>query len=352
MQLDMHFYGVYALARAAGIKDTSARIIAYASQFVDDSIDDDHVILTDERAIVPTMTSHKPIDYQNALPGDQWKVWIPFHFLPGNKGENFIERMVCQKDSEPAQKMLDFALDPKNSKYWPHLIGIVTHVYADTFAHYGFIGFSHDWNKVNENTIDISNKHSKGILQYIKCKFEEFKTRFTSNFAELIPVGHGAVATYPDRPYLSWSYKYETHSKNKVIKRNNFQSFKEGCQCIHSFFSEYSKISQKDSDPASKKDWEDIFEVVKDILMTEGPKYKRIKLWKEHINNSVFSKVTAVDREIQYDEGLWRPRRAEFELKKDSHIEDTNACKFIRAAWKHRYYVLHELLPSVGLIIY
>ena len=34
MQLDMHFYGVYALARAAGIKDKAAETIAYASQLL------------------------------------------------------------------------------------------------------------------------------------------------------------------------------------------------------------------------------------------------------------------------------------------------------------------------------
>ena len=40
MQKDMHFYGVYAMARAAGIKPDSAYTIAYASQFVDDALED------------------------------------------------------------------------------------------------------------------------------------------------------------------------------------------------------------------------------------------------------------------------------------------------------------------------
>ncbi len=71
MRIDMHFYGVYALGRAAGIKDSIAGKIAYASQFIDDAIDDDHIVLTDNRAIVPTMTGHKPLDYQNALAGDR-----------------------------------------------------------------------------------------------------------------------------------------------------------------------------------------------------------------------------------------------------------------------------------------
>ena len=43
MQIDMHFYGIYALARAAGIKPDSAHTIAYASQFVDDALDGEEI---------------------------------------------------------------------------------------------------------------------------------------------------------------------------------------------------------------------------------------------------------------------------------------------------------------------
>ena len=33
----MHYYGTYAIARAAGLRPTDAQIIAYSAQFVDDS---------------------------------------------------------------------------------------------------------------------------------------------------------------------------------------------------------------------------------------------------------------------------------------------------------------------------
>ena len=36
MQLDMHYYGTYAMARAAGLKPQVCITIATASQFVDD----------------------------------------------------------------------------------------------------------------------------------------------------------------------------------------------------------------------------------------------------------------------------------------------------------------------------
>lgn len=150
MRRDIHFYGVYALARASGIGWDTSRTIAYASQFVDDATDEGVVILPDLRGIIPIMTSHRPLDYKNTIPGDQWRVWIPFHFLPGNEplSGSFLERIICRKDSEPAKRMLSHALDwgcqPSNDTgCWPLLIGITAHVYADTFSHYGFIGMAH-----------------------------------------------------------------------------------------------------------------------------------------------------------------------------------------------------------------
>jgi hypothetical protein len=41
MQIDMHYYGVYALARLAGLKPEAARIIATASEYMDDSVGSD-----------------------------------------------------------------------------------------------------------------------------------------------------------------------------------------------------------------------------------------------------------------------------------------------------------------------
>ncbi|MFH1582057.1 MAG: DUF6765 family protein [Pseudomonadota bacterium] len=37
MQIDMHYYDTYAMARAAGITRNAAKVIATAAQFVDDN---------------------------------------------------------------------------------------------------------------------------------------------------------------------------------------------------------------------------------------------------------------------------------------------------------------------------
>ena len=67
MQRDMHFYGIYALARAAGIRPDVAQIIAQASQFVDDAIEGEAIVIENHQSVLPTMTSHKPLDYQNTI---------------------------------------------------------------------------------------------------------------------------------------------------------------------------------------------------------------------------------------------------------------------------------------------
>lgn len=354
MQLDMHFYGMYALARAAGIRNEAAEKIAYASQFVDDAIDQGIVFVTDRDTVLPTMTSHKPLDFQNAIPNDQWNVWVPFHFLPGNSGNDFYARMTCGKGSDPAMKMLAESLDPKCIAMWPHLIGITAHVFADTFSHYGFIGLCSDNNKVKNDSIEPDvTIHSEGIVNYLKAKWDEFTTRSAGGAAEVVPVGHGAVGTFPDRPFLKWEYKYENASLNNpaLTDRHNPTDYLEACRLLHEYFSRYATINAANADPSGPKAWASISDSIKNILATEGPLDERIERWKGRIKDGSFcaAAVSAKDRDIKYNEDLWRPRRAGY-ASECGGLADSDACRFIRAAHRHRDYVLRELLPGLGLI--
>ena len=83
MQSDMHYYGTYCMARAAGIKKSAAQKIAYASQFVDNSTAkavDDH---ENGSKLIAIPTAHHPTDLQNIDREDQRYIWVPFHFMPG-----------------------------------------------------------------------------------------------------------------------------------------------------------------------------------------------------------------------------------------------------------------------------
>jgi hypothetical protein len=355
MQVDMHFFGVYALARAAGIKPESARTIACSSQFVDDAVEDEAIVFEETApAVLPTMTSHKPIDYQNAIPNDQWKVWIPFHFLPGAdpRARTFVGRMVCRKNSDPAKEMIQHALGEKQKPYGPHLMGIAAHVFADTFAHYGFVGLSRDWNRIRSDSI-VVNAGSNSIKSYIWGKFEEFKSRIASPFAESIPVGHGAVATLPDRPYLSWEYQYENVQKfapRDRVRRENLNDYLEACEELHKAFAEFAKDNPAHGDPANKTSWMDMRDRIHRILKEEKPKEDRIDLWKEAILSDDLFQTEQADGLIAYDEKAWKSNRLCFCA--DDRIHAHDIFLYNKAAWMHRSYVLQELLPHFGLTLY
>ncbi|MFN2353100.1 MAG: DUF6765 family protein [Desulfopila sp.] len=85
-------------------------------------------------------TAHHAFNIKNIDLEDQRKIWVPFHFLPGNEGSSYTERLLCRKGSRFAQEMLEYVLTLSHKHYSPVLVGIAAHVYADTFAHYGFSG--------------------------------------------------------------------------------------------------------------------------------------------------------------------------------------------------------------------
>ena len=99
MQLDMHYHATYAMARAAGIEPNDAQIIATSAQFVDDNVARSHVTFRDGSRIDQEATAHHPIDLSNRDDRDQRRVWVPFHFIPGNEGDSYTERLKCRMDS-------------------------------------------------------------------------------------------------------------------------------------------------------------------------------------------------------------------------------------------------------------
>jgi hypothetical protein len=351
MQLDMHFYGIYALARAAGIKPASAHTIAYASQFVDDALEGEVNILTNNKAVYPIVTSHKPMDYKNTVLRDQWKVWVPFHFLPGNKktARSFYGKMACLKgtESQPAARILQHALSHKTRPFGLHLAGITAHVYADTFAHYGFVGLSCDWNKVKGDTITPRRSHTQRIVRYIKDKFENFKVRIAGTFAEAVPVGHGAVATYPDRPYLKWQYRPE--DGRDLVKRDNPKDFVKACEQIYGFFVEFLKGNPEHGQP-DQRGFSGLKPTIEKIIQKEGKKKERIEQWMRAISRNALFQATQKDKRVKYSEDLWQYYRISSHLAAQGDLHDCDASHFIHAAWRHRNFVLYELLPEMDLV--
>ena len=352
MQIDMHFYGVYALCRAAGINEKYAKIIAFSSQFVDDARGDDTLVFkTEKTAILPTMTSHKPLDLKNTIEEDQWRVWVVFHFLPGNEknARNFEQKMICQKDSKPAKEILKHALLFKKEDIGPYLCGITAHVYADTFAHYGFTGLNSPMNKVRDGSI-ITYEINKNTKKRNKKRMIGFFERLISAVAETVAIGHGAVATLPDKPYLKWEYRYEK-GKRKKVKRTNWKDYHLACQKLYEHFRKFLENNPGKGDLQKAEEWKGISEEIKSLLKTEGSSKTRIKHWKKGISTNMLFNASKKDRKIIYNKKEWYIPLKEKKIMSKRNIEKTNLNLFYKAAWKYRNFVLYELLPERGLLV-
>ena len=240
MQLDMHYYGTYAMARAAGIDAAHCKVIATAAQFVDDNAGHKNLNTEDKGHLHVTATAHHSVDGDNLNNDDQREVWVPYHFLPGNEGDTYEERLICRKDSQIAREMLSHHLSHANKVYASHLIGVAAHVYCDTFAHYGFSGISSKVNYIDQDTIELDSELPSASKGYLWDKFNRFSLKWQADIAEDLVrgLGHGAAHTFPDRPYLRWSFKYEDGRESGM--RSNPDTYLEACEKLHKFFCDYA----------------------------------------------------------------------------------------------------------------
>jgi hypothetical protein len=351
MQIDMHFYGVYCLARSAGIKANIAHTIAMASQFVNDATTINSVLIENKRCIRPIRTSFK-----KSLPlyteEDSWHVWIPFHFLPGNEPADgpFEDRMICRKNSMIAQKLALFALNEDHGDIWPYLIGITAHAYADTFSHYDFSGLAHPHNSILSDAINLDKNHQDLIAEYMAARSTTFMNRYQNNRTEH-PVGHAQVAAYPDRPFLKWRFEKEFKNSGKIYWRDNTADYMEACECLYYFFLEFFKKNADVRDPKGPKEWKDIAPIIRFILGIEAPCDQRIPVWKRNLLSGVFGLITPVDQDLRYDRHQWQLNRARWECEDSGEaIEKSHAYLYCKAASVYQQFILNNLLVENGLL--
>jgi len=359
MQIDMHYYGTYAMARAAGINAETTRIIATAAQFVDDNAKKDNIEIRDGARLDSEATAHHALNLKNIDLEDQRKIWVPFHFLPGNEGKTYTEKLICRKDSKIAREMIRYALSLSSQPYAVPVMGIAAHVYADTFAHYGFSGISSRRNKIMG--IEFDEGLSNNMEKYLRKKEKDFKdyypkedgllTNIKSFFAENLSgaLGHGAAVTFPDRPYLKWSFTYED-PEYKSDLRDNPATFMDACKALHTFFCDFIQTKPDLSD-ASPTDFATMEGEIDQILSFQGTKSERIDLWKNAAKKGKLFKSGPEDIPL-YDANNWHNQRENLERERYSTgINKLSIYHFYQAASVFRTYVLRELLPSHGLIV-
>lgn len=366
MQLDMHYYGTYAMARAAGLPVKCAQVVAYTAQYVDDSTANDSEVHEDGGMFQVTATAHTGSEaIRNAAADhiEQRQVWVPFHFFPGNNGKTLSEKLACVKDSALAQEMVSnhirHAVSVKN-EYGLALMGVMAHVYADTFSHYGFSGVSSRNNKVDGASFELDVKDKK-TKAYIMGKYTGFLNKYTPSFiiknyrkiaskgasVATGALGHGAVGTYPDRPFLRWRFDFKKSRKNSGW-RDNPATFLEGCEKLHKAFGEYAEKAGIAKNPVQFKA---IKKKVDAILRLERAKEGRIDAWIEAIEGGKLFKNEKHEA-VHYSKHDWEHQKDDFEDLDHSHqMIKKDVYRFHQAATYHRDYTLKHLLPKHGIAV-
>ncbi len=366
MQTDMHYYGTYAMARAAGLRSDICKTIATAAQFVDDNAITDAVHFDDAGRVDFEATAHHTLDIHNVKIGhlnakDQRQIWVPFHFLPGNQGEGFTERLICRQDSAIAQEMVSHHLSLSGEPFAVELLGITAHVYADTFSHYGFSGVSSRYNRVDNGAFEFDENLDDEMRTYITEKAERFFENYKEIGAGLIEnikswfaeeasgaLGHGGAATFPDRPFLKWSLVFEEPSPRQEL-RDNHATFLQGCQALHKTFRRFAE-KRPDTAEGSGREWDAMADKVAQVLDVQAGKDGRIKAWQEAAGDpTLFGKPEQIPI---YDEVPWIRSFAALDGTPHSYEAlDNQVYRFYQAASHHRTYVLRNLLPRHGLIV-
>lgn len=365
MQIDMHYYGTYCMARAAGMARDKAQIAATAAQYVDENVQRAPVTFTDGARLARTPTAHHMTDEKSNIdPDDQRDVWVPFHFLPGNdaspKGDShYGERLKCRKDSEPARAMVLEVLErlPGDTQGLERL-GVTAHVYADTFSHFGFSGVSSSRNSVVGSSFRFpaadpeTTENLHGIAKKFFSRFKKEASVIAgikSWFAETATasLGHGSVATYPDLPYLAWGFDYEETGDKE--DRDNHANFLDACESLYGLFAR--AVEQRpDFGEGKARPFAEIRDTVAQILATQGDGDARIDAWKQAAAaGALFDQAEDIPDYLGDDWTKWL-ENAEDTISSDEAL-DHPACRFHLAANTHRSWVLHELLPSRNLLV-
>ncbi len=176
-----------------------------------------------------------------------------------------------------------------------------------------------------------------------------------SHFAEVASgaLGHGSVTTYPDMPYLIWSFDYEDRDdyvEGKTSVRNNPETFLEGCRALHAMFWQYVGI-RGDLNNNDAREFTDIDNSVAQILNKQGNTDARVNEWISAAESGLlFGEVG--DSIPEYIGEDWNDRWDSLDGKEDCELAiDLDIWRFYQAASLHRNHGLRDLLRKHNLIV-
>lgn len=263
MNLDFHYYGTWWAARIAGFNAPEANEIAWAAQMVDDCTEaflNECGIPAGDRVITCETLMENAADdtawlsnVNNTTLSKIRRIWMPFHFLPGNLDIDAVKKVhtgikswgtsnygqrdepdfncLCLHNSRLVQLMIDdtrnrFSLvNDATRQSLLYLIGIRMHVLADTWAHEYFTGSPNYW--INDVS-DISVLNGRGL------EVSESKSLRGASSYSIFYLGHGRAGHLPDIRLLRFSFRPHWLGPEfpPIEKDNTVVFFSAFCQMI------------------------------------------------------------------------------------------------------------------------
>jgi hypothetical protein len=281
MRLDFHFYTIYALARAVGFSPDNAHVIAYASQYTDDEVNENIILFENGGEFEPVITAHRIFDPLAVSERICKKVWVPFHFLPGNRGAG-IEQMSTVANGDLAQAIISQFLSYDLLPYSRHLLGIIIHAYADTWSHQNFAGIRNSINQASELRVQGEN-----IFIY-----------------KLAPtLGHAQTGSTPDEPMLEWEYINHQGERQQIANYNRAIEAAQNCHKVLSQFIDKFEDNFRDSRFIP---WEQIEGKIMDLFRTPVDLAGCVTAWGQAISNHEFGfQSHGKDINLIYDGSEW-----------------------------------------------
>jgi hypothetical protein len=349
----------YVTCRLAGLSKTDASIVAYSAQYVDDATNDGALEFRSGERYVRATSAHKMADIRNLVEADNRQIWVPFHFLPGadptirhpNGISSFIGTMVCRPNSRVAQSMMRHVVSNKANPFPLQRLGIALHTFVDTWAHQEFVGVVDDFNRIRQ----LSVENRPDLTPNLYSQLNGGVTRFLRGFTDFLPVGHAGAMTFPDMPFLQWSFVRENGQR---VSRNNKQDFIEAASHMFNWVRRFRLdnlgLPLVEFNPADRRAIEDLLWGTK---LIDGE--ERHNVWVEAIADGRFSFGKESITYIAKGPGSWKSLAVGTNDEVDHPgklFEFTDA--FLSSDWKRfhdaihyqRNYILRELLPSYQIV--
>jgi hypothetical protein len=355
VQTDLHHAGTYVVARLAGFTHNDAATIGHAAQMVDDSNNKGTITFDNGKMYEGIASAHTNFDARhNCVNSEDYEVWVPFHFLPGNNGAvakdagvqdvPLYRRLVCTPDSPITVDMWRECGAKRADATALHRLGITAHVYCDTFVHQMFAGFRHHVNRVTH--IEHTQPADTGVMDRIK-----------SLVADELDLGHGGALTGPDLPYLVWRY-INGYGQDRTVSNPELYM-----AAMPRLFSQFIYYLGRDKNTAMSA--ADLAAMEKLIRTTvDVDPIRRDQVWLAAIRDGAFSFGKVTDEEfaglkyVPFGEGSWRfvalgsredRDKADHVFHYDEKFEESDWKKFHDALRDHQRMVLEGILPEYQL---